>query len=397
MAKWICTICSYEHEGEQPPDKCPKCGASSQVFVFGGLGKQGKEPPKDSVTMPENLEEVRNRARQRMKGICAVYPYCNGRDDRICQREAYGKPIGMGGVGTGMAFAANIQALENVKLRTAVVGEHFEPDLSLTFLGKELSMPVMGAPTSGVGRYGEALSELDFCKSTVMGCLEAGTMSWRGETFFYTAEDHPGLDALEEEGGEGIQIFKPREQDTLKKLIERAVKAGCPAVGVDLDGFGSTNMARGGQPVYRKSAKDIRELVAFAAVPFITKGIMTPDDAEACAEAGAAVIGVSNHGGRVLDSTPGVADVLPRVAERIKSRALITADGGVRTGFDVIKMLALGADAVLVGRDIIRAAFGGGAVGVKMHMDRLAATLRRAMLMTGCPDLASINADILET
>lgn len=122
---------------------------------------------------------------------------------------------------------------------------------------------------------------------------------------------------------------------------------------------------------------------------------MIPEDAEACVEAGAKVIGVSNHGGRVLDSTPGVAEVLPEIVEKIGNSAIVTADGGVRTGYDVLKMLALGAHAVLIGRDIIRAAIGAGHVGVKIQMDHLQKVLSRAMKLTGCPDLKSIDSSIL--
>jgi isopentenyl diphosphate isomerase/L-lactate dehydrogenase-like FMN-dependent dehydrogenase len=74
---------------------------------------------------------------------------------------------------------------------------------------------------------------------------------------------------------------------------------------------------------------------------------------------------------------------------------VVTADGGVRTGYDVLKMLALGADAVLLGRDIVRAAVGAGTIGVRLHMERIHQTLKRAMIMTACPDLSSINGDVL--
>jgi len=177
--------------------------------------------------------------------------------------------------------------------------------------------------------------------------------------------------------------------------LTSAERANCPAVGVDLDGCGSTIMARHGQPVFRKSIKDIRELVKFSSLPFITKGIMAPEDAEACVSAGVSVIAVSNHGGRVLDHTPGVAEVLPQIVESVKGNVLITADGGIRTGYDVIKMLALGADAVLLGRDVIRAAVGAGSLGVRLHMERMHQTLQRAMMMTGCADLSSVSSDIL--
>jgi 4-hydroxymandelate oxidase len=200
--------------------------------------------------------------------------------------------------------------------------------------------------------------------------------------------------------GFGIPIFKPRSQDVLKQLIDKAQALGCKAVGVDLDGCGSTIMARHGQPVFKKSVKDIKELVNFTSLPFITKGIMLPEEAVKCADAGAQVIAVSNHGGRVLDSTPGVATMLPRIKKALDKRQLtdsvtITADGGVRTGYDVLKMLALGADAVLLGRDIIRAAVGAGTLGVQMHFEHIEKTLKKAMFITGTKNIAMADSRIL--
>ena len=110
---------------------------------------------------------------------------------------------------------------------------------------------------------------------------------------------------------------------------------------------------------------------------------------------GADAIVVSNHGGRVLDYTPGTADVLREIVDAVKGDIIILVDGGIRTGYDVLKMLALGAEGVLIGRDIIRAAVGGGAEGVRLQMEFLQETLSKAMLMTGCSDLSAISKDIV--
>lgn len=331
----------------------------------------------------------------KMKKICAAYPNCNGAGNNICQREAYGSPIGMGGVGLGYSFANNSEALRKVRLKTRLVGPHFRPDTSLDFFGVKLAMPIMGASTSGVSSYNEDIDEAGFCAQTVSGCIAAGTITFRGDTHLYPTSGHYGLAAIRDAGGKGVPIFKPRAQDVLKRLIEEAEQAGCAAVGVDLDGCGSTNMERAGCPVFRKSPAEIAELVRGTSLPFVAKGIMDPDDAAAAVDAGVAVVSVSNHGGRVLDTTPGVAEVLPAIADRVGGKVMITADGGVRTGFDVMKMLALGADAVLLGRDLIRASIGGGAEGVQLQMELLHKTLKRAMVMTGCPDLSSVGPGVL--
>ncbi|MDJ0761838.1 MAG: alpha-hydroxy-acid oxidizing protein [Myxococcota bacterium] len=390
MKKWICEICNYIHEGETPPDVCPICGAGPDKFR---PYEETSDTPKPSSI--DSLEDARDNARNILQGICGVYPRCDGHQDRICQRQAYGGVIGLGGAGSGQSFAANVLALEKIKLRTQLVGEHFSPSTAFDFFGVPLAFPVMGASTSGMSRYNEAIDELQFCLDCLYGCIDAGTLSFRGDTFFYTEADHPGLTAIEQASGRGVQIFKPREQDVLKRLIERAESIGCPAVGVDLDGCGSTNMAKAGQPVFRKSKKEIEALVRSTSLPFIAKGVMIPEDALACLDAGAKAIGVSNHGGRVLDGTPGVADVVSDIAAAVNGRAMIIADGGVRTGYDAIKLLALGADVVLVGRDVIRAAIGGGQNGVALQMKHLKQVLRSAMVMTGTKSLQHIDNKVL--
>ncbi len=382
MSQWSCSVCHEILDGEEKPKLCPACNADHRMMI-------------NSDELPETLEQVRDMARKKLKGICAAYPSCDGNFDKICQREAYGKPIGLGGVGQGHSFKANVQSLADVQFNMSVLGEHFEPDTSCSFLGMDLDFPVLASSTAGAQKYNDALDETMFCTSVLRGAKEAGTIGLRGETWFYTPDDNPSLNAMKNCDGYGIPIFKPRSQDVLKPLIERAQTLGCKAVGVDLDGCGSTIMARYGQPVFKKSLKDIEELVKFTDLPFIAKGIMMPREAEKCADAGVSVIAVSNHGGRVLDSTPGVATVLPLIRKQLGDSITITADGGVRTGYDVLKMLALGADAVLLGRDIIRASVGAGTVGVKLHFEHIRNTLKKAMFMTGTKNIKMADSNIL--
>ncbi len=122
---------------------------------------------------------------------------------------------------------------------------------------------------------------------------------------------------------------------------------------------------------------------------------MTVDEALLAVEAGVDAIVVSNHGGRVLDETPGVADVLEDIAKAVKGKVKILADGGVRTGVDVLKFLALGADAVLIGRPFVTASFGGKRDGVKTYVDGLKGELKSAMVLTGCKDVDSIDKRII--
>ena len=342
-------------------------------------------------------EDVRNEARKKLKGICGVYKDCDGLPIRVCQGQGYGGTLGIGGIGAGYSFANNIKALAKFQLKMRLISPHFTPDTSACLFGKDVSMPIYSAPVTGVNSFGgdTVITEEELCRATVLGCKGAGTIGWRGDTFNYSLEATYGLDAIQEAGGWGIKIFKPRDQETLKKFMQKAEKIGAIAVGVDVDGCGSFAMAKHNKPVFRKSIEDLKELSGSTRLPFIVKGLMCAEDAEAAVQAGAAAIVVSNHGGRVLDHTPGTAEVLPEIVSAVKGKVMVIVDGGVRTGYDVLKMLALGADGVLIGRDAVRAAIGGGIEGVEVHMEYLKKTLGKAMLMTGCPSIKEISEDIL--
>ncbi|MFW9992535.1 MAG: alpha-hydroxy-acid oxidizing protein [Candidatus Odinarchaeota archaeon] len=343
------------------------------------------------------LEEVRDKARDKLKGICGVYRICDGADNRICQGKSYGAPLGIGGIGSGASFHNNIKALEKIRLKMKLVSQDFDANTNFTFFGKDISMPIMGASVSGVNSFGGdmIITEQDFCHAVVQGCKDAGTIGWRGDTFTYSLETPFGLNAIAKAGGGGVKIVKPREQEVIISFFKKAKEVGATAVGVDVDGCGSYMMAKHNKPVFRKSPEDIKELVAATSLPVIIKGIMCTEDAVAAVEAGASAVVVSDHGGRVMDHTPGTAEVLPGVAEAISGKAMVLVDGGIRTGYDVLKMLGLGADAVLIGRDIVRGAVGGGAEGVRLQMAFLGNTLAKAMKMVDCRTLKDITPDII--
>ncbi|MEN6293778.1 MAG: alpha-hydroxy-acid oxidizing protein [Methanobacterium sp.] len=147
--------------------------------------------------------------------------------------------------------------------------------------------------------------------------------------------------------------------------------------------------------VYRKSESDLQELVDCTEKPMIFKGIMSTEDAVKVVDSGASVCYVSNHGGRVLEGGQGVAEVLPDIAREISGKIPIMADGAVRTGFDVLKIIALGADIALIGRTLAQVAIGGGEVAVNMYFKYVKEDLRRAMILTGCDTLKDATMDIL--
>lgn len=344
---------------------------------------------------PKDLAAARRRAQELMSGICTANKVCDGAPQRICQGQKYGGPLGFGGAGKGLSFTENVEALDRVKLKMRLITEHREPNLGADFLGSHLALPVMPSSMSGVGAsMGGSISERDFARAVLEGAKEAGVIGWVGNTAD-DGQECAGVEAMESIRY-GIAIFKPQSNQRVIELVRLAERAGAVAVGVDLDGVGSTNWEKAGKPVYRKSVAELRELADSTELPFIAKGIMCVDDALAALDAGVNAIDVSNHGGRVLDSTRGVADVLPSIAAAVDGKVWLTAGGGVRTGFDVMKILALGADAALIGRDAARAAIGGGAAGVRMHFEYLRSDFRRAMLLTGCnfvEDIGPTNLD----
>jgi isopentenyl diphosphate isomerase/L-lactate dehydrogenase-like FMN-dependent dehydrogenase len=203
------------------------------------------------------------------------------------------------------------------------------------------------------------------------------------------------LKAIRDAGGQGIPISKPRDQSSLIQNLKEAEKAGCFAAGTDVDAAGILPMRAAGHPVGPKSVNELRELVKSVHMPLVLKGIMCVEDALSAAEAGAAGIVVSNHGGRVLDDAPGTAEVLPEIARAVGKDIIVLADGGVRRGVDVLKMLALGAHAVLIGRPLAIGAVGAGAEGVRLTLEHLHNELKVAMIFTGCANLMEIGPGAL--
>jgi 4-hydroxymandelate oxidase len=247
---------------------------------------------------------------------------------------------------------------------------------------------------SGTGMsMNNALSEEQFQRGIVTGAQKAGTIGLSGNTV--DAPDHPGVEIIEENNGWGIPVFKPQSQDRLLSLFRRCEKANVLAIGVDLDGYGSTNWALRGKPLFRKSERDLIELVDSTTKPVIFKGIMTVEDAGRVMDSGAKALDVSNHGGRVMDCGQGVCEMLPYIANAFKGKITIMADGAVRTGFDVLKLLALGADVALIGRPLAWMSLAGGPEAVAMYLDYVKKDLRMAMIMTSCDTLREVNKSIL--
>ncbi len=203
-------------------------------------------------------------------------------------------------------------------------------------------------------------------------------------------------EAIGAAGGCGVPTIKPWNIDTVKAKMDQAKASGCFAVAMDVDAAGLPFLKNMTPPAGSKSVAELKEIVALAGRPFIVKGVMTVKGALKAKEAGAAAIVVSNHGGRVLDQCPATAEVLPEIAAALKGTGVkVLVDGGIRTGVDVFKALALGADGVLICRPFVTAVYGGGAEGVKCYIDKLAGELADTMQMCGAHSIEEITPDMV--
>ncbi|MDR1656981.1 MAG: alpha-hydroxy-acid oxidizing protein [Deltaproteobacteria bacterium] len=331
-----------------------------------------------------NLKEIRDKAREQTKGYCRVCPVCDG---RICSGEV----PGMGGTLTGSSFRNNLSALAAVKLNARLVHRVYYPKLETELLGFNLKLPLMVGPVGGVAfNLGGPISELQYQEAVALGAADAGIIAGTPDAVPIEVM-RAGLEQAAKLGGGRILPFvKPWEPDKIAEKFDMCVEAGCRVVACDLDSIGLVTLRLMGSPAYPKDQSELTAIIKTAhdkGLAIIIKGVMTPDDAIKCVAAGADGILVSNHGGRVLDSVPGTAEVLPAVVKAIKGQAAIIVDGGIRTGVDILKMLALGAEAVMIGRPYSIVAVGGGRQGVALYTETLRAQLEQAMIMTGCPDV----------
>jgi 4-hydroxymandelate oxidase len=285
-------------------------------------------------------------------------------------------------------------------------------------LGERLAMPLMVAPT---GRH--RLFHPDGERATARGAAAAGVPYVLATAATVTIED---VAAERLSAPQWFQLYLPPERSVTEGLIDRVAAAGFRAIVLTVDQpvYGSsprsarTPLAPSpdiravnlpGQPVAAHSYgaahsgtvtfpatwRDLEWLVARSPIDVLVKGVLRADDALRCANLGAKAIIVSNHGGRHLDATVSTADALPGIAAAIGSRAEVYVDGGIRRGTDIVKALALGARAVLIGRPAVWGLAIGGADGVRDVFAHLRAELARTMALCGVAKLDEVTRDLV--
>ncbi len=331
-------------------------------------------------------QEMLDNARKNVGPYCKACPVCNGR--------ACGNAIpGPGSKGVGDTAIRNFDAWKRVRLNMDTLAENKTPDTSFDFFGLKLSLPILAGPVGAVKmHYGPDLTDTEYNDIMIDACCEAGILAMTGDGIDPVMMQE-SCKTIKAHGGHGVPTVKPWDIDTLNSKFELVRGSDAVAVAMDVDAAGLPFLQNRMPPAGSKTVEELRAAVAAAGKPFIAKGIMTVKGALKALEAGASGIVVSNHGGRVLDQCPSTAEVLPEIAEAVGDKLMILVDGGIRSGADIYKALAMGADAVIIARPYVTAMYGGRAEGIKLITEKLGAELKDVMRMCGTPTLDSIGRD----
>ena len=316
----------------------------------------------------------------------------------------------------------NRERFEGILLKPRVLVDVSRIDTQLELFGQKMEFPILLAPAA----YQKLFHREGEC-AVARGAGAAGATFVVSSLATCTIEEVGRAAA----GPLWFQLYVQRDRKFTRDLIQRAVSAGCRALCVTVDtpviGIRNREMRDGFRPPAGVEFANLRPLGTKAArtghvfqagiysmvvdptltwrgvewicsvskVPVILKGILTQEDARLAVQHGASGIVVSNHGGRNLDTTPATIEALPGVVEAVSARVPVLLDGGVRRGTDVVKALAFGAKAVLIGRPYLWALAARGARGVEHALRMLQLELQAAMALCGTPTLKSVDSKVL--
>ena len=317
------------------------------------------------------------------------------------------------GAGDERTLAWNRDALDRIVLRPRVLRDVATVDTSLTLLGRELPFPILLAPTA----FHKAIHP-DGETATAIGAGAAGA-TWVVSTATTTQLDDIAKAAT---GPLWFQLYVQTDRSITKDLVQKAESIGCEALclTVDSPAQGARNRQTRarfalpdgisapymGELVAGRAVADNRRgsnvtwddlewLVSVSKIPVIVKGVLDGRDAAECVDHGTSGVVVSNHGARNLDSIPAAIDALPEVVEHVGGRVPVLIDGGIRRGTDIVKAIALGADAVLIGRPYCYGLAVAGAEGVQRVVEILRVELEMAMQLMGLRTLKEIDRSAL--
>ena len=333
-------------------------------------------------------DEVLKSARGNMGPYCKVCPVCNG---AACKNQMPGP----GAKGVGDNAVRNYQKWQEIRVNMDTIHENKPIDTSVELFGRTFKYPFFAGPVGAMTlHYGEKYDDLAYNNLLVDACAKGGIAAFTGDGT--NAKVMEGATAaIKAAGGLGIPTVKPWNLETIREKMELVKASGSFAVAMDIDGAGLPFLKNLTPPAGSKTVDELRNVAEMAGVPFIIKGIMTRRGALKAKDAGAAAIVVSNHGGRVLDQCPATAEVLEDIVEAVGGRMKILVDGGLRSGVDVFKALAMGADGVLLGRPFVTAVYGGAAEGVQCYIDKIGGELEDTMRMCGANTISDITRDMI--
>jgi 4-hydroxymandelate oxidase len=317
----------------------------------------------------------------------------------------------------------NREAYDRLRLRPKVLVDVSKIDTRVSLLGQELSYPILLAPAAD-----QRMVHPDGEKATARGAGSADAI------FVVSSFTNTEIEEVAKNANAPLwfQIYVQRDRAFTLDVVQRVQAAGCKALCVTVDSptFGARNrlarakyelrpglrrphlpppakangdldLGRGTLQVYHDwvepalTWRDISWLSSNCRIPVLVKGVLNPDDADRAVQEGVSGIIVSNHGARNLDTLPATVDALPHVVEKVAGRVPVLVDGGIRRGTDVVKALALGANAVLIGRPYLYGLAAAGDKGVKRVVDILRNELEMAMGLLGRPTIQSIDRSVL--
>lgn len=322
----------------------------------------------------------------------------------------------------------NRAAFERIRLRPRVLVDVSQRDMSLTLFGRALSMPILVAPMAF-----QCLAHPEGELATAKAAAQLGTTLILSTLSTQSLEDVAAAGAAaSKEAGQWFQLYVHRDRGLTQALIERAEAAGYTALCLTVDapvlgqrerdrqnrfalpaGLELANLAslktlaisqrsdESGLFAYFMEQinpaltwADLEWLRSHTLLPLVVKGVLRGDDAVRAVEHGAQAIVVSNHGGRQLDGAIAAIDALPEVVQAVRGQVDVLVDGGVRRGTDVLKALALGAKAVLLGRPVLWGLTVGGSEGVEQVLSQLRHEFDLAMALSGCARLQDIDPSL---
>ena len=293
----------------------------------------------------------------------------------------------------GNTAARNYDKWQEIFVNMDTLCPNADIDTSFELFGKKFSAPIFIAPLGALPmHYGDKHNDITYNRILVPAAANYGICALTGDGVDPAVMQNAAKD-MAAIGGIGIPTIKPWNKEFVFEKLDILNELGIFAAAMDVDGAGLPFLKAMNPNAGSKSVDEMREIINYAKMPFMIKGIMTPKGALKAVEAGADAIVVSNHGGRVQGNVPSTAEVLPEIVDAVKGQIKIFVDGGIRSGVDVFKAIAMGADAVLIGRPVVPFIYAAGEEGFRVYMDKIVKELRDTMAMCGTPSIGDISRD----